>query len=258
MFKMSINRHKALFAAIVTATLLTAACGTKEGKATETEVAKTEKTLKGDSMVYGLACDGSNDSILLLLPLTGEDPDTFDILEAWKEMKVFGRPATGDNMAVMVNPEDRKVADLVIDLDRLKGEWCYMVKPRLRHHPNFNPANLQPEIKEKMDSILEQMAQPQEFGMEIKSEHIVRPIGTSSDRAQEKKGPVEFPPQKRYRMWYLFNGKLLLSETQRDTSGVSTVTNTDTAQLVMLRRDSLVLRFSDGTEQGYYRKGVEE
>ena len=42
---MSINRHKALFAAIVTATLLMTACGTKEGKATDTEVAKTEKTL---------------------------------------------------------------------------------------------------------------------------------------------------------------------------------------------------------------------
>ena len=241
--------------AVVAATLLTAACGTKERKMTDAEVAKTEKTLPGDSMLYGLVCNGSNDSILVFLPLTGEDPDTFDILEAWKEMKVFGRLMAGDNVAVMLNPEDKKIADLVVDLDKLKGEWCYLVKPQLRHHANFNPATLQPEIKEKMDSILEQMLQPQEYGVEIRSEHIARPIGMNHNSNSDKKEPVVFPPQKRYRMWYLFNGRLLLSETSRDSAGVSTVTNTDTAEIVLMRRDTLVLRFSDGEEKGYYRRG---
>ncbi len=249
------NRHGRLLLAATLAAIV-AACGTRGDKTSgDNRPDNSVQELEGDSMVYGLACDGSNDSILLLLPLTGEDPDTFDILDAWRERKVFGRPATGDNMAVMVNREDSKVADLVVDLDRLKGDWRYLVKPHLRHHANTDQESLSPEAKESLDSVLAQIAQPREFGMEIKSEHIVRPIGMSSDRTPEKNGRVQFPPQKRYRMWYLFNGKLLLSETRRDTAGVSTVTSTDTAQLVMLRRDSLVLRFSDGTEQGYYRSG---
>ena len=44
-----------------------------------------------------------------------------------------------------------------------------------------------------------------------------------------------------------------MSEGARDSLGNITVTNTDTAQLVLLHRDTLVLRFNEG-EQGYYRK----
>ena len=246
------DKHRILLGAIVSAIMLTVACGTKEKKTTGGEAVGVRQSLPGDSMVYGLVCDGCNDTILVLLQLTGEDPDTFDILNAWKDMKVFGRLTVGDKLAVMPNADDKKVADIVIDLDKLKGEWCYMVKPQVRRRAGFDStAALQPEIKEKIDSMLKQMMQPREYGMEIKSESIVQPIGA---RTQEEDGPVVFPPQKRYREWHLFNGLLLLSETQRDTAGVSTVTNTDTAQFVMLRRDTLVLRFSDGTEQGYYRR----
>ena len=256
MIKMSNNRHKALFAAIATATLLTAACGTKGDKTSENSKAdSTGQQLPGESMVYGLACDGCNDTILVLLPPTGEDPDTLNILNASKEQQVFGRLTAGDKVGVMLNPQDRKVADIVIDIDKLKGEWCYMVEPQLRQRADFDPSRLQPEEREKMDSILKQMMQPREYGMNIKSENIVQPIGA---RVQEGDGPAVFPPQKRYREWHLFNGRLLLSETQRDTAGVSTVTNTDTTQLVMMRRDSLVLRFSDGTEKGFYRKMVKD
>lgn len=252
----SYYRHRLLFAAIVTAVMLTAACGTKEKKATGGEAVGVGQNLPGDSMVYGLACDGCSDTILVLLPLTGEDPDTFEILNAWKNMKVFGRLTVGDKLAVMLNAENKKVADMVIDLDKLKGEWCYLVKPQVRRHAGFDStAAVQPEIKEKIDSMLKQMMQPREYGMDIKSENIVHPIGA---RIQESESPVVFPPQKRYREWHLFNGQLLLSETQRDTAGISTVTNTDTAQFIMLRRDTMVLRFSDGTEQGYYRRFANE
>jgi hypothetical protein len=58
---------------------------------------------------------------------------------------------------------------------------------------------------------------------------------------------------KRYREWHIYNGHLLLSEARRDTLGNQQVTNTDTADIVFMRRDTLLLRFSDH-EQGYYRK----
>lgn len=217
---MNINRHNIIMATL--ATLLTAACGTRNGHVTDTEEVKTVERLPGDSMVYGLACDGCNDTILVLLPLTGEDPDTFDILDATTAGSVFGRPAIGDNVAIITNGEDRRVADLVVDIEQLKGEWCYQLKTL-------------------------------EFGMEIKSEHIVRPIGMSQFRNSEKRDSMNIPPQKRYREWNLLNGRLLLSETRRDTAGVTTTTNVDTAQFVLLQPDSLILRFNDGTERNYYR-----
>lgn len=250
----SYYRHRILFATIVAAILMTAACGTKERKTMGGETIGGEQSLPGDSMVYGLACDGCSDTILVLLPLTGEDPDTFDILDASKAQQVFGRLTVGDKLAVMLNVEDKTVADLVIDIDKLKGEWCYLVTPKLRQRADFDPSTLRPEERERMDTMLKKMMQPREYGMEIRSENSVRPIGA---RTQEREGPAMFPPQKRYREWHLFNGLLLLSETQRDTAGVVTVTLTDTAQFVMLRRDTLVLRFSDG-EQGYYRRFASE
>ena len=52
---------------------------------------------------------------------------------------------------------------------------------------------------------------------------------------------------KRYATWRLYNGRLILvpdSITQQSS---------DTADILMMRRDTLVLRFRD-KEQAYYRK----
>jgi hypothetical protein len=58
-------------------------------------------------------------------------------------------------------------------------------------------------------------------------------------------------------MWNIYNGHILLSETRRDTLGEQQIISTDTADIVLLRRDSLRLRFKDH-EQGYYRKDKEK
>ena len=58
---------------------------------------------------------------------------------------------------------------------------------------------------------------------------------------------------KRYREWHIYNGHLLLMETRRDTTGARKTISTDTADIVVMRHDSLLLRFADH-EQGYYRK----
>ena len=167
-------------------------------------------TLEGDSTVYGLACDGCTDSLLVYLPFSGGDPDTIDILNARVQRKVFGRPEVGDEVAFVLNASNKKVADLVININRLKGSWCYQVMPKLRHRP-----------------------------------------GASADSVVQ--GPVEYPEMKRYREWHIYNGHLLLMETRRDTTGARKTISTDTADIVVMRHDSLLLRFADH-EQGYYRK----
>ena len=214
------KRH-ALWIAVVT--VLTMACGNKQEQNLQTgrsDALTTEQNVPGDSTVYGLACDGSSSTMLVFLPLTGGDPDTFNISAASERQQIFGQPAIGDKLAIMVNRDNPKVADMVIDLEQLKGEWCFTAEPR-------------------------------EMGFEIKSEHIVRPIGISRDQSVATDSTIA---EKRYRDWRIMNGQLLLSETRRDTAGVVAITHTDTTQFVLLGPDTLVLRFGDGTEQGYYRR----
>ena len=235
--------------------LIVAACSSKKdsGKTEEGDLISVEPSQPGDSTVYGLACDGCNDTILVFLPRQGGDPDTFNILNASKSRQVFGRPMIGDLVAVLTNRENPKVADMVINIEQLKGKWCYMVEPKLREIAGMPLSRLQGEMREEMDSMLRDLLQPREFGVEIKSDYTARPIGVIRSMTSDEESPVVYPPLKRYREWRIFNGRLILSEGARDSLGNINVTNNDTAQLVLLHRDTLVLRFNEG-EQGYYRK----
>lgn len=242
---------------VTVAAMLTVACGgKKENEAENSEYISMEQNEPGDSTVYGLACDGCSDTILVFLPWTGGDPDTIYILNATKEHQVFGRPMIGDKLAVVMNKENPKMADLVVDLEELKGEWCYLVKPQLRERAGMSESAQRHELREANDTMFKELMQPREYGVEIKSEHIARPIGMTRTMTSDEESPVVFPPLKRYREWRIFNGRLILNETTRDTLGTVTVTNSDTATFVLLRRDTLVLRFNDG-EQGFYRRNEE-
>jgi hypothetical protein len=209
-------------------------------------------TLEGDSTVYGLACDGCTDSLLVYLPFSGGDPDTIDILNARVQRKVFGRPEVGDEVAFVLNASNKKVADLVINIDRLKGSWCYQVMPKLRRRLGASADSVVQLPPDFPDSLRKKWFQPREYGLELQRDNIVRPIGTQT-RGKEKQGPVEYPEMKRYREWHIYNGHLLLMETRRDTTGARKTISTDTADIVVMRHDSLLLRFADH-EQGYYRK----
>ena len=209
-------------------------------------------TLEGDSTVYGLACDGCTDSLLVYLPFSGGDPDTIDILNARVQRKVFGRPEVGDEVAFVLNASNKKVADLVINIDRLKGSWCYQVMPKLRRRLGASADSVVQMPPDFPDSLRKKWFQPREYGLELQRDNIVRPIGTQT-RGREQQGPVEYPEMKRYREWHIYNGHLLLMETRRDTTGARKTISTDTADIVVMRHDSLLLRFADH-EQGYYRK----
>ena len=158
---------------------------------------------------------------------------------------------------MLAAPNAAEVADLVVDIEQLRGEWCYMVQPKLRERAGFNQATLKREMTPEQDSLLQQLLQPREYGVEIKSGYTAQPIGAVRSMTSDEESPVEYPPLKRYREWRIFNGRLILSETSRDTLGNTTVTNSDTATFVLLRRDSLVLRIGD-EERGYYRRLASE
>jgi hypothetical protein len=237
---------------LLVALLLVSACVNKASKTADSAmVYSEEKNLPGDSTCYGLACEGCTDSIIVLLPLSGGDPDTIDILNARINRKVFGRPKIGDQLAVIFDTIGTNVARLVVNIDELQNQWCYQVQPRLRRRFG-DTASVQQLPPNLPDSLRRRWLQPREYGFDLRRDHQARPIGVVRLREAEQ-GPVEYPPLKRYQQWRLFNGRLLLSEISRDTTGRQQVTNTDTADLVLLRRDTLILRFANH-EQSYYRK----
>lgn len=237
---------------MIMAGLMTACSTGSNPTAQEITAYNNEQPLPGDTTVYGLACEGCTDSILVYLPFTGGDPDTIDILNARVQRRVFGRPDIGDRLAVVMS--DRyKTADIVINLDRLKGEWCYQVMPRLRPRAGVSADSIVQLPPDFPDSLRKKWFQPREYGIDIRGDYTARPIGLQRNNADRQNGPVEYPTLKRYRQWRIYNGHLLLSEARRDTMGNQHFTNTDTADIVFMRHDTLQLRFRDH-EQGYYRK----
>ena len=206
----------------------------------------------GDSTVYALAAAGSNDSILafLKLPYSGADPDTVDILGALQNRQMFGRPDVGDNVAIVLNDSDQTVAERIIVTEKLAGQWCYEVRPRLRRQMGEGP------LPSRLQKMLEEK---REYGMMIKLSGEVFSIGAHV-RPSDEQLPVVYPKAKNYGRWAIFNGRLVLTEVKRPESTESTgvtVVSTDTADFVRMRRDTLILRFSDG-ERKYYKKVEEE
>ena len=240
------------FSTILIALLVTACSSGTTQEVQEITAYNEEGKLPGDSTIYGLACEGCTDSILVFLPYTGGDPDTIDILNARVQRRVFGRPDIGDQVAVVLTGE-KKVANIVINMDRLKGEWCYQVMPRLRPRAGASADSIVQLPPDFPDSLRKKWFQPREYGIDIRRDYTARPIGLQRNSADRQNGPVEYPTLKRYRQWRIFNGHLLLSESRRDTLGNEQVIKTDTADIVFMRRDTLLLRFKDH-EQGYYRK----
>ena len=244
---------KKSFILMMIAAWLTTACSTGNNQsAKEITAYNEEQPLPGDSTIYGLACEGCTDSLLVFLPFSGGDPDTVDILNARVQRRVFGRPDIGDRVAVVMSGHG-KTADMVINLDKLKGEWCYQVMPRLRRLGGASADSIVQLPPDFPDSLRKKWFQPREYGIEIRADYTARPIGVQRNNADRQNGPVEYPELKRYREWHIYNGHLLLCEARRDTLGNQKVTSTDTADIVFMRHDTLQLRFK-GHEQGYYRK----
>lgn len=228
---------KTILLAAATALAFTA-CSDKKKSDADSTVIDVHQVAKGDSAIYGLACEGCNDSIIVFLPNSGGDPDTFDIVNARREHRVFGHPQIGNELSVMVNPEDKEEALMVINIEDLKGKWCYKVMPKMRALETL-PKKMQKRMMANMpDSMRKSLLVPREVGYDLRRNDVVRPIGMRPQQAEED-SPVEYPKTNHYRSWRLYNGKIIFDK--------------DTASIVLMMKDSLVLDFGDH-QQAFYRK----
>ena len=199
----------------------------------------------GDSTLYGLACDGCTDSLLIFLPYAGGNPDTFDILEAQRQHRVYGRPHIGDEMALIPNPEQPGEAILVINLSLLQGRWHYMMTPTLRQRVDGLP---RPQLP---DSIRRRILAPHEYSLILKRDRSAFSLG--APRQTNSMSPVSYPEARHYTSWRISNGQLILRCDTIPGMGRQEVPGDDTVSIELLRRDTLVLRFADH-EQYYYKK----
>ena len=238
--------------------LLMIACGSNQ-QPTVTDVAddaiSLKKNLPGDSALYGLACDGCTDSVLVFLPYSGGDPDTFDIINAFLQHRIYGRPRIGDELAVTVNPEDRDEALSVVNMEMLKGEWCYQVLPQLRTPESMHKRMQRRMIERMPDSLRQLMMTPREYSLRLKRDYTASARGGMRRRTTtDDMSPVEYPSIKRYTDWHFFNGQLILkADTVPGFSQEGDLPDIDTVQIRLLTADSLILEFSDHTQE-YYRK----
>ncbi|MBQ7470825.1 MAG: hypothetical protein IJS97_00135 [Prevotella sp.] len=245
----------------LTAALVLVACGQKEQGAIppSSNDGKNNKELllEGDSTIYGLACEGCTDSVIVLLPSDGSDPVSYNIIEAFKKRRVLGKPKVGDWLGLVLNKEEKGVADLVVDLDELKGTWCYVVMPKLRDQEHLTP-KMKARIEQEMtDSMRETYMIPREYGFALKRHWTAQSIGYIQEKnSLEDESPVVYPKLLYYTEWHIWNGKLVMTsgDFKMDKENNVSVTNMrlDTCDIVYLRDDSLVLG-SEGVTRSYYR-----
>lgn len=239
------------------AAILTISCGGDKKAATsdKTNIVKDVR-LPGDSTFYGLACDGCTDSVIVVLPSDDSDPVTFNIIEAMRYRKVFGKPKIGDMLAVVRNKDNKHKADMVIDLEELKGTWVYQAMPKIKKMPKGRPMPAMKPDPER-DSMMQALMVPREQGFKIKKQYTMEPVGLTFNKTSlSGEDPVEYPQVKYYKEWNILNGKLVLTEGtieigRKKRKKVRPAR--DTTEIVLMMKDSLQLKFKNGIK-AYYRK----
>lgn len=231
--------------------LLTTACSNTAGNQLPTNV--SEQPTDSTRQFYALACDGCNDTVVVVLrlPYEDSDPDTISVLEASRNRQVFGELRIGDLLVIVSNENNPKVADMVIDTENLHGQWCYQVLPTLRERPGDS-------LRQALtDSVKRQLMVAREYGFVIKPDSAIMSLGFGNmPRTSDEESDIVYPTPRRYRQWYINEGRLLLTEAVLDSLGQLSKMVTDTARFVELTADTLVLQFDDSL-QGYYLKSLE-
>lgn len=256
------KRTKAIFAAWGLVALM-AACVQKETEKplpdpTSEGKLNREQLLEGDSTIYGLACEGCNDSVVILLPGDGSDPVTYNIIDAHRHNRVMGRLKVGDWIGLMRNPTDSTAADFVLNLDELKGTWCYVVMPKWRDATNMTP-QAQAILEESMpDSVKKEFFVPREYGFSLKRQWTAQSVGYVRKSPLEDQSPVVYPRLLYFTEWHILNCRLVMTSREyqkKDDSEEMELAGyrNDTCDVVFLSGDSLVLA-SDGESRGYYRR----
>lgn len=221
-------------------------CGSKSNNAdVDFGIVEYHTNAPGDSTLYGLACDGCTDSVIVVLPYAGGNPDTFDIIDAARNKRIYGQPHIGNRIALTVNPQNSKAALQVIVVDDLEKQWCFKVMPEI--------TGIVP------DSIMQLLMVPREYSYMLKRDSLMRTIGnTLQTGTSDEQSPAEYPTIKHYNKWSIYNGRLIFAfdmqnaiATENDTLQRVMSNTADTAEIVKLTPDSLVLRIQGKLRQFY-------
>ena len=145
---------KYLFFATFAGILTMVSCGKKnEPVANIGTLIDVSKQIVGDSMIYGLACEGTSDSNIVVYPFNGGDPIKYSCIDAHKRHRIIGHPEIGDWVGLVLDKEDTTVATMVVNLDQLKGTWTYTVMPTFKDFKHLSK-----RMQKKMEStLIEQM-----------------------------------------------------------------------------------------------------
>lgn len=236
---------------------LLAACS-ETATSSDTGAISDEARLKGDKTVYGLACDGCSDSVIVVLRYEGGDPVRYNIVNAMKNRQVFGDIAIGDELAVVVNPHNPREALEVIDLEQLKGTWTFQVLPKLKPSATKTEEQIMAEMT---DSIKEALFVPREYGFTLKSHNLASPVGyIQKQNTLEDESPVEYPKVTVYTGWHIYNGWLYIYKDTVDEKGQRIPFDSighDDGRMVYLSTDSMAALFGKKVMQ-YHRKANAE
>ena len=216
------------------------------------QVAKAE----GDKAIYGLACMGCTDSVVVILPNTGGDPVRYNVLDAMRRGKVFGDIETGDWICVMPSKEKNR-ALCVVDLDKLKATWTYQVMPHLRDVTHLSKRQQQRILANMPDSIVETYMVPREYGFTLKRMSEASSVGRMMQASSvDDDSPVEYPEVPTYTEWHPYNCRLILVKGRQELNGVvfNEKTTRDTLDFLYMRGDSLALRTSTDSIMAFHRK----
>jgi len=234
-------------------------CGNKQEVTVNDEEEATWVTDSLDQTIYGLACDGCNDTLVIFLrmPYNGSDPDTLHILNAVKKRRIMGKIHIGDKLAIMRSEKDSTVADLVIVTEQLMGQWRHLIYPTLHHRADMEGNTDRQRMAQLPDSIKALLEIPKEYGRDIKHDNMMFVPGAfTKNVTSDEESPVEYPIAAYFNEWKIFNGRFVMLNCQADSTGAMQVVASDTADIELLEADSLMMRFKDGV-RSYYRK-VEE
>ena len=135
-------------------------------------------------------------------------------------------------------------------MEQVMGTWYYEELPEVQLVlPTTNANEMGKEENERMlqrrDSFIRAEMVPREYVYTFKRDYSVKTMGGPPRTSSlDRKKPVEYPPIKRYMEWHLHNGKIIFSLNARDSVNSYRLVN-DTAEFVLLRRDTMALRFAD-------------
>ena len=249
---------KTLLIVLLAVFFLLPSCKNKKRRAPRNDkmAISMSQNAKGDSAIYGLACEGTNDSAVVLLPNQGGDPIKYRIVWAMNNHQVFGTPSIGDWICVIPQADSKNSARMVIDLDQIKGTWTHAVKPVFKDISGISRKQIREMFENMPDSIKETYLVPREYGFTLSRQSKAQAIGRIYG-SNDEESPVKYPEVPHYTEWHAYNGKLILVQGRVEYNNIvyNEKEKRDTFEFVYLHDDSLAIRSTKNKEIfSYHRK----